>query len=99
MIASFQDRPLGFAPGERFKYSNSGYVLLAMIVEKVSGKDYGIYLQQNIFEPLGLENTGLGDFDMVNNRAVAYKGRGQRKKPIDNFRKEWKEEQIITKME
>jgi CubicO group peptidase (beta-lactamase class C family) len=89
LVASFQDRPLAFVPGEKFKYSNSGYVLLAMIVEKVSGKDYSHYLQENIFNPLGMENTGLGDFDMVNNRAVAYKGRGQRKKPIDNFRKEW----------
>ncbi len=89
LVASFKDRPLGFVPGEKFKYSNSGYVLLALIVEKVSGKDYRNYLQENIFDPLGMENTGLGDFDIVNNRAIAYKGRGQRKKPIDNFRKEW----------
>lgn len=89
LIASFQDRPLAFPPGERFKYSNSGYVLLARIVEKVSGKDYNRYLQENIFDRLGMEDTGLGDFDIVNNRAVAYKGRGKRKKPIDNFKKEW----------
>jgi CubicO group peptidase (beta-lactamase class C family) len=89
LIASFQDRPLSFAPGERFKYSNSGYVLLARIVEKVSGKDYHRYLQENIFDPLGMEDTGMGDFDIVNNRAVAYKGRGKHKKPIANFKKEW----------
>lgn len=89
LILSFQDRPLAFAPGDRFKYSNSGYVLLARIVEKLSGKDYNRYLQENIFDPLGMENTGLGDFDLVNNRAVAYKGNGRKKKPIDNFKKEW----------
>lgn len=90
LIASFQDRPLGFMPGTKFKYSNSGYVLLARIVEKVSGKDYGIYLQEYILGPLGMEDSGLGDFDLVSNRAVAYKGRGgTKKKPLDNFRKEW----------
>lgn len=89
LIASFQDRPLGFMPGTKFKYSNSGYVLLARIVEKVSGKDYANYLQERIFDKLGMENTGLGEFDLISNRSVAYKGRGKNKKPLPNFRKEW----------
>ncbi len=89
LIASFQDRPLSFMPGTKFKYSNSGYVLLARIVERVSGKDFANYLHENILDPLGMDETGLGDFDLVDNRAVAYKGRGGKKKPLDNFRKEW----------
>lgn len=89
LITSFQDRPLSFMPGSKFKYSNSGYVLLARIVEKVSGKDFAIYLQENMLDPLGMEDTGVGDFDLVSNRAVAYKGRGAKKKPYENFRKEW----------
>jgi CubicO group peptidase (beta-lactamase class C family) len=71
------------------KYSNSGYVLLARIVENVSGKDFDNYLADNILDPLGMENTGVGDFDLVNNRAVAYKGKGKKKRPIENFKKEW----------
>lgn len=89
LIESFEERPLAFAPGDRFRYSNSGYVLLARIVERVSGKDYNRYLQDHVFDPLGMEDTGLGDFDLVNNRAVAYKGHGKRKKPLENFKKEW----------
>ncbi|MEM7037599.1 MAG: serine hydrolase domain-containing protein, partial [Bacteroidota bacterium] len=61
----------------------------AQIVERVSDKDFGIYLWQNIFEPLGMNDSGVGDFDMVGNRANAYKGRGKKKKVIPNFRKEW----------
>jgi CubicO group peptidase (beta-lactamase class C family) len=46
-----------FAPGSRWEYSNSGYAVLAMIVEKVSGKSFGKFLQERIFTPLRMENT------------------------------------------
>lgn len=45
-------------PGEKYKYSNAGYSLLAAIIEKVSGMDYEEYLSQNIFKPAGLNHTG-----------------------------------------
>ena len=48
---------LDFAPGENFSYSNSGYLLLAMIVEKVSGEPFHIFMKQNIFDPLDMKNT------------------------------------------
>lgn len=47
----------GFAPGSRWQYSNSGYAVLAMIVEKVSGKSFGQFLQERIFTPLQMKNT------------------------------------------
>ncbi|MGB3187853.1 MAG: serine hydrolase domain-containing protein [Limnoraphis sp.] len=58
LIARFQDLPLEFEPGEKFRYSNSGYILLTKIIETVSGDSYANYLQENLFKPLGMESTG-----------------------------------------
>jgi len=52
-------RPLLFAPGEREQYSNTGYALLAAVIEKVTGRTYDEYLRDNILKPLGLANTGF----------------------------------------
>lgn len=57
LIAIFRDAPLDFEPGSRYAYSNSGYVLLGAIVEKVSGMSYGEYLRTRLFAPLGLTQT------------------------------------------
>jgi len=66
-------KPLHFAPGEKFRYSNSGYYLLGHIIEKVSGESYGAFLQGNIFAPLGMKDTGLDDLSLVlPHRAVGY---------------------------
>ncbi|MEJ8756845.1 serine hydrolase domain-containing protein [Pontibacter sp. H259] len=46
-----------YPPNAHFDYSNTGYMLLAAIVEKVSGEDFATYLQEQIFEPLGMEHT------------------------------------------
>jgi CubicO group peptidase (beta-lactamase class C family) len=51
----------GFPPGTEFRYSNSGYVILAQIVEKVSGQSFSQFLQQNIFQPLGMTSSLLDD--------------------------------------
>jgi CubicO group peptidase (beta-lactamase class C family) len=48
---------LYFAPGSRFQYSNTGYALLALIVEKVSGKRFAEFLKENIFTPVGMSAT------------------------------------------
>lgn len=58
LVAWFKDRPLEFEPGEKFAYSNSNYNLLALIIEKASGKTYGDFLKQEIFDRLGLAATG-----------------------------------------
>ena len=72
-LERFKDKPLDFTPGEKFNYSNSGYVLLGLIVEKVSGKPYDTFLQENIFGPLGMKNTGYERWDVVlKNRASGY---------------------------
>lgn len=54
-----KDKPLEFRPGEMAKYCNTGYLLLGMIVEKVSGMSYEEYLQKNIFTPLNMKDTGI----------------------------------------
>ncbi len=48
---------LRFQPGEKFEYSNSGYVVLAQIVERLSGMRFAEFLRQNIFDPLGMHDT------------------------------------------
>lgn len=58
LIARFRDKPLDFAPGEKFSYSNSGYVLLSALVEKLSGQSYGAFVTENLFKPLGMADTG-----------------------------------------
>ena len=57
LIDLFKDQPMEFAPGERWAYNNSGYVLAGAIIEKVSGQTYEQFLEQQIFEPLGMART------------------------------------------
>ena len=47
-----------FEPGEKFSYSNAGYVVLAAVIEKVTGKSYGDYVRSTLFAPLGMERSG-----------------------------------------
>lgn len=57
LIALFRDEPFDFAPGERFLYNNSGYFLLGMIIEQVTGQAYAEYVERELLHPLGL--TGI----------------------------------------
>ncbi len=57
LIDSFENYALDFDPGDKFSYSNSGYYLLGYIIEKVSGKGYQSYVQDNLLKPLGLTHT------------------------------------------
>jgi CubicO group peptidase (beta-lactamase class C family) len=59
LIQSFKNDPYDFQPGTAWRYSNSGYVLLAWIVEKVSGQSYETFLLENFFKPLKMLNTGV----------------------------------------
>ena len=58
LVDRFKSLPLEFSPGEKFKYGNSGYALLAQIIETVSQQPYADYLQVNVLDPLALHNTG-----------------------------------------
>lgn len=57
-IASFRDKPLEFTPGERASYSSSGYILLGHLIEQISGQTYDRFLQEAIFTPLGMKDSG-----------------------------------------
>jgi CubicO group peptidase (beta-lactamase class C family) len=57
LIDMFKNQPMDFSPGERWKYNNSGYILLGAIIEKVSGKTYADFVQENIFGPLGMKHS------------------------------------------
>lgn len=57
-IETFKNLPLEFTPGEKFQYSNSGYILLGYIIEKVSQTSYENFIGRNILQPLGMEHTG-----------------------------------------
>ena len=65
--------PLDFAPGDKWKYSNTGYVLLGIIIHKASGQFYGDFLHNRIFVPLGMNTARIiSDRDIVPNRAAGY---------------------------
>ena len=72
-IKNFWDLDLEFEPGTQFKYSNSGYFLLGVIIEKVTGKTYAQVLQEKIFEPLAMNNSGvINDHDVLGKKAYGY---------------------------
>ena len=73
LVARFRDKPLEFEPGERFNYSNSGYVLLGYLIEKISGQSYEKFVQENIFTPLGMKDSGYdSNSAVIARRAAGY---------------------------
>jgi CubicO group peptidase (beta-lactamase class C family) len=73
LVARFRDKPLEFAPGEKWNYSNSGYVLLGYLLEKVSGQKYADFVQENIFKPLGMTDSGYdSNSAVISHRASGY---------------------------
>jgi CubicO group peptidase (beta-lactamase class C family) len=69
-----RQKNISFAPGAKYQYSNSGYFLLGIIVERVSGKSLRVFAEENIFKPLGMKNTRYFDnrFEVIKNRASGY---------------------------
>lgn len=74
LVARFRDLPLEFEPGERSVHSNSNYVVLALLIERLSGSSYGDFLHDELFAPLGMEQTAHdGDpARIVPHRAAGY---------------------------
>ena len=69
----FRDKPLEFQPGEKWNYSNSGYVLLGYLLEKISGQTYADFVTQNIFKPLGMKDSGYdSNSAVIPHRATGY---------------------------
>ncbi|MDR3750444.1 MAG: serine hydrolase [Terracidiphilus sp.] len=72
-VRLIRDKPLDFEPGAKFYYSNSNYILLGKIVERVSGMPYASFLRQNIFIPAGMTETGVdSDSAILPRRAQGY---------------------------
>ena len=79
IVAAARNKPLDFAPGSKFYYSNTAYILLAKVIERVSGKSFADYMRANVFEPLGMRSTGI----FLANRNVPGLAYGYA--PDDNF--------------
>ncbi|PCI94921.1 MAG: serine hydrolase [Flavobacteriales bacterium] len=76
-VKTFADSTLNFKPGEKFSYSNSGYFLLGVIIEKVTGKTYEEVLQDQILTPLNMTNSGFDHHSTIlKNRATGYEKYG-----------------------
>jgi CubicO group peptidase (beta-lactamase class C family) len=77
IVERFRNQRLLFPPGTQSRYSNSGYILLGIVVEKASGEPYGTFLQRNIFDPLGMRDTGIdNDSEILLGRASGYRVEG-----------------------
>ena len=75
-VKKFADMPLDFEPGSKFSYSNSGYFLLGVLIEKASGKSYADMLKENILVPLQMNDTGYDLFaPIIPKRATGYEKR------------------------
>lgn len=74
LLKRAQAIPLAFQPGEKWAYSNLGYVLLGVLIQRVSGKFYGDFLQERIFRPLSMTTARIiSEADIVPNRAAGYR--------------------------
>ena len=72
-VKKYASGDLEFEPGSKYTYNNSGYFLLGAIIERVTGKPYEQVLKQNIFDPLGMKNTGYDHHDtLIAKRASGY---------------------------
>src|SRR4029078_3584156 len=72
-IATVRDKPLDFAPGEKMSYSNSGYLVLGYVIERVTGASYEQFVTENIFTPLGMKDSGYdSNTAIIPRRAAGY---------------------------
>lgn len=73
MVKIIESFPLDFQPGKKWSYRNTNYLLLGVVIRKVTGKFYGDFLQQRIFKPLGMASTRvISEADIIPNRAAGY---------------------------
>jgi CubicO group peptidase (beta-lactamase class C family) len=73
LVDLFKNEPMQFAPGEKWRYNNSGYILLGAIIEKASGKAYADFVRERIFKPAGMTHTRYDvTEDIIPQRAAGY---------------------------
>lgn len=90
ILAPVRDRPLEFAPGSRYRYSNSGYVMLGLVLERAGGAPYEQLLDSLILVPLGLRDTGYDRPSAVlPRRASGYRPDGLALAPADHLETSW----------
>jgi len=66
-------KPLDFKPGEKFAYSNNGYIVLGMLIEKIAGKPYAEFMRDEVFRPLGMNDTDCEEpIQVLKQRASGY---------------------------
>lgn len=74
LVRTFAALPLDFPPGSKWRYSNTGYVLLGVLIHRVTGQFYGDVLQERIFKPLGMTATRIiSEADIVPHRSGGYR--------------------------
>src|SRR6266545_3850213 len=71
-VTALMQRPLESQPGERFNYTNSGYLVLGHLIQKLTGKSYETFLRENIFTPLGMKDSALDSPSVIARRAGSY---------------------------
>jgi CubicO group peptidase (beta-lactamase class C family) len=73
LVDYFKNQPMDFEPDAKWQYDNSGYILLGIIIEKVSGQAYAEYVSEHFFKPLGMKNSYYGDTKpLIRNRTAGY---------------------------
>jgi len=76
VLEKLKESKLKFEPGTGYDYNNFGYLLLANIIEKVSGQSYASFMEQTVFKPAGMKNTAIASFKSLNQKAHPYLGLG-----------------------
>ncbi len=77
LIDFFKNEPMDFAPGERFKYNNSGYAILGYIIESITGRSYAEFVEVEIFRKLGMTDSQYASHSkVIQNRASGYQKKG-----------------------
>jgi CubicO group peptidase (beta-lactamase class C family) len=88
MVDFFKNEPVDFAPGEKFDYNNSGYVILGYIIELTSAETYEDFIKKNIFDKIGMSNSYYAsDRKIIKKRAYGYhkKSSGYINKTVISF--------------
>ena len=79
LVNKVEALPIEFKPGDKWDYRNTNYMLLGVIIHRVTGSFYSDYLQQRVFKPLGMSSTRLiSEADIIQNRSAGYEVKGEK---------------------